>query len=32
MKAVFDNLTSGAGRRAELEYKVDSAAHREADY
>ena len=24
MKAVFDNLTSGASRRAELEYKVDS--------
>ena len=31
MKAVFDNLTSGAGRRAELEYSVDSAAHCEAD-
>ena len=31
MKAVFDNLTSGAGRRVELEYKVDSAAHCEAD-
>ena len=31
MKAVFDNLTSGAGRRAELEYNVDSAAHHEAD-
>ena len=31
MKAVFDNLTSGAGRRAELEYSVDSAAHHEAD-
>ena len=31
MKAVFDNLTSGAGRRAELEYKVDSAAQRKAD-
>ena len=31
MKAVFDNLTSGAGRRVELEYKVDSAAHRKAD-
>ena len=30
MKAVFDNLTSGASRRAELEYSVDSAAHREA--
>ena len=29
MKAVFDNLTSGAGRRAELEYSVDSAAYRE---
>ena len=31
MKAVFNNLTSGAGRRVELEYKADSAAHREAD-
>ena len=31
MKAVFDNLTSEAGRRAELEYSVDSAAHCEAD-
>ena len=31
MKAVFDNLTSGAGRRAEQEYNTDSAALREAD-
>ena len=31
MKAVFDNLISGAGRRAEQEYNTDSAAHREAD-
>ena len=31
MKAVFDNLTSGAGRRAELEYQADSAAHHEAN-
>ena len=31
MKAIFDNLTSGASRRAELEYSVDSAAHCEAD-
>ena len=31
MKAVFDNLTSGAGRRAGQEYNTDSAAHREAD-
>ena len=31
MKAVFSNLTSGAGRRAEQEYDTDSAAHREAD-
>ena len=31
MKAVFDNLTSGAGWRAQLEYKADSAAHCEAD-
>ena len=29
-KAVFDNLTSGAGRRVELEYNVDSPIH-EAD-
>ena len=31
LKAVFNNLTSGAGRRAEQEYNTDSAAHREAD-
>ena len=31
MKAVFNNLPSGAGRRAEQEYNTDSAAHREAD-
>ena len=31
MKAVFNNLTSGAGRRAEQEYNTDYAAHREAD-
>ena len=31
MKAVFNNLTSGAGRRAEEEYNTDSAAYREAD-
>ena len=31
MRAVFDNLTSGAGRRVKLEYKADSAAHHEAD-
>ena len=31
MKAIFDNLTSGAGRRAELEYNVDSLIHDEAD-
>ena len=31
MKAAFDNLTSGASRRAELEYSADSAAHHEAD-
>ena len=31
MKAVFDNLTSGAGRKVELEYKADSAAHCEAN-
>ena len=27
MKAILDNLTSGAGRRAEQEYNTDSAAH-----
>ena len=31
MKAVFDNLTSGASRRAELEYSADSAAHCKTD-
>ena len=31
MKAIFNNLTSGASRRAELEYSVDSATHCEAD-
>ena len=31
MKAVFDNLTSGAGRRVELEYRADSAALHAAD-
>ena len=31
MKAIFDNLTSGAGRRAEVEYSIDSAAHRKDD-
>ena len=31
IKAVFDNLTSRAGRRAEQEYNTDSAAHREGD-
>ena len=31
MKAVFDILTSGAGRRAELEYKIDFAIHCKAD-
>ena len=29
MKAVFDNLTSGTGRRAEQEYNTDSAANQE---
>ena len=28
---VFDNLTSGAGRRVEPEYQTDSAAHCKAD-
>ena len=31
MKVVFDNLTSGASRRVELEYKADSAANCKAD-
>ena len=31
MKAVFDNLTSGGGRRAELEYDINSPIHDEAD-
>ena len=31
MKAVFDNLTSGAGRRAEQEYETGSAAHLKVD-
>ena len=31
MKTVFNNLTSGAGRRAELECSADSATHCEAD-
>ena len=30
MKAAFDNLTSGAGRKAKLEYNVDSPIHDEA--
>ena len=31
MKAIFNNLTSGASRRAELEYRVNSATHCEAN-
>ena len=31
MKAVFNNLTSEASRRAELEYSVNSATHYKAD-
>ena len=31
MKAVFDNLTSGAGRRAELKCNVDSPIDDEVD-
>ena len=31
MKAIFDNLTSGAGRRAEQKYNLDSVTHHEAD-
>ena len=31
MKAIFNNLTSGADRRPEQEFYTDSAAHQEAD-
>ena len=31
MKAIFNNLTSGASRRAEQEYNTNSATHCEAD-
>ena len=31
MKAVVDNLTFGASRRAEQEYNTDSATHREVN-
>ena len=31
MKAIFNNLTSGAGRKAELEYSIHSATHHEAN-
>ena len=31
LKAIFDNLTSGTSRRAEVEYCIDSAAHCKAD-
>ena len=31
VKAIFDNLTSGAGRRAKIEYSTDSLIHDEAD-
>ena len=31
MGAVFDNLASGAGRRAEQEYETGSAAHLKVD-
>ena len=31
MKAVFDNLTSGASRRAEQDYDTGSAAHLKVD-
>ena len=31
MRAIFNKLTLGAGRKAELEYSVNSAAHHEAD-
>ena len=31
LKAIFDNLTSETGRRAEQEYNTDSATHHEAN-
>ena len=31
MKAIFNNLTSGTGQRAELEYSINSTAHHEAN-
>ena len=31
IKAIFNNLTSGAGSRAELEYSADSATHCKAN-
>ena len=31
MKAIFNNLTSGASRRAEQEYNTDSATHHKAN-
>ena len=31
MKAIFNNLTLGAGRRAELECNMDSSIHNEVD-
>ena len=31
MRAIFDNLTSGAGRRAEQECNTNSAAHHKAN-
>ena len=31
MKPIFDNLTSGAGRRAGQEYNTDSATHHKAN-
>ena len=30
MKAIFNNLISGAGRRAEQEYNTESPAHQKA--
>ena len=31
MRTIFNNLTSGAGRRAEQEYNTDSTAHHKAN-
>ena len=32
MKAIFDNLTSGADKRTEFEYSINSSTRCEADF